>query len=123
MDNLNQTSPDSSILGNCLNCGGLVRVPVRSAADSKVRCPHCSNEYRLSEILDESVPALEIVEETPESFTAPLELAEPTVIQKEDIDEIIPSTTSMMPKALLDKFTHDEILKILSYLTSTKHGE
>ena len=83
MDNLNQTSPDSSILGNCLNCGGLVRVPVKSAADSKVRCPHCSNEYRLSEILDESVPALEIVEETPESFTAPLELAEPTVIQKD----------------------------------------
>lgn len=83
MDNLNQTSPDSSILGNCLNCGGLVRVPVKSAADSKVRCPHCSNEYRLSEILDESVPELEIVEETPESFTAPLELAEPTVIQKD----------------------------------------
>ncbi len=83
MDNLNQTSPDSSILGNCLNCGGLVRVPVRSAADSKVRCPHCSNEYRLNEILDESVPALEIVEEAPESFTAPLELAEPTVIQKD----------------------------------------
>ena len=83
MDNLNQTSPDLSILGNCLNCGGLVRVPVKSAADSKVRCPHCSNEYRLSEILDESVPALEIVEETPESFTAPLELAEPTVIQKD----------------------------------------
>ena len=51
------------------------------------------------------------------------EVPQPTVIQKEDIDEVIPSATSMMPKALLDKFTHEEILKILSYLTSTPHGD
>jgi putative heme-binding domain-containing protein len=51
------------------------------------------------------------------------EVPQPTVIQKDDIDEIIPSTLSMMPKALLDKFTHDEIMEILDYLTSTKLGE
>ena len=51
------------------------------------------------------------------------EVPQPTVIQKEDIEEIIPSTTSMMPKALLDKFTHDEVLQILSYLTGTEHRE
>ncbi|MDA7902484.1 hypothetical protein N9B31_02385 [Mariniblastus sp.] len=83
MDNPNQVSPDSSILGNCLNCQGLVRVPLKAAADSKVRCPHCSNEYRLSEILDESVPALEIVEEATESFAAPLVMEEPAEIQRE----------------------------------------
>ena len=83
MDTPSQASPDSSILGNCLSCEGLVRVPVTSAADSKVRCPHCSKEYRLNEILDDSVPVLEIVEETSEPFSAPLELEEPTVIQQD----------------------------------------
>lgn len=46
------------------------------------------------------------------------EVPEPKVIQKEDIEEIIPSTVSMMPKALLDKFTKEEILEILSYITA-----
>ena len=44
------------------------------------------------------------------------EVPEPKVIQKSDIDEIIPSTVSMMPKALLDKFSQDEIMEILSYI-------
>lgn len=83
MDNLDQASPESSILGNCLSCEGLVRIPVKSAADSKVRCPHCSTEYRLNEILNESVPALEIIEETSDSVAAPLIMEQPTVIQKD----------------------------------------
>lgn len=45
------------------------------------------------------------------------EVPKPKVIQKDDIEEIIPSSTSMMPKALLDKFTQDEIMEILSYIT------
>ena len=48
------------------------------------------------------------------------EAKQPKVIQKDDIDEIIPSTTSMMPKALLDKFTKDEILEILSYIMTAE---
>ena len=44
------------------------------------------------------------------------EVPKPKVIQKDDIEEIIPSSTSMMPKALLDKFTKEEILEILSYI-------
>ncbi len=43
------------------------------------------------------------------------EVPKPKVILKDNIEEIIPSTTSMMPKALLDKFTTDEIMEILSY--------
>ncbi len=45
------------------------------------------------------------------------EAREPTVIEKADIEEMIPSTTSLMPKALLDKFTHDELMEILAYVT------
>lgn len=46
------------------------------------------------------------------------EVPKPKVIQKDDIEEIIPSPTSMMPKALLDKFSKDEILEILAYITA-----
>lgn len=83
MDNLNQASPDSSILGNCLSCQGLVRVPVKSSADSKVRCPHCSNEYRLSEILDESVPALEIIDDAQQPVAIAPVIEAPEPFQKE----------------------------------------
>lgn len=48
------------------------------------------------------------------------EVPEPKIIQKSDIDEIVPSTTSMMPKALLDKFTENEIMELLAYLTGAE---
>lgn len=48
------------------------------------------------------------------------EAPKPKVIKKDDIEEIIPSTTSMMPKALLDKFSQDEIMEILNYITSSQ---
>ncbi|MBC8355252.1 MAG: c-type cytochrome [Planctomycetes bacterium] len=40
----------------------------------------------------------------------------PTVVKRDDIDEIEKSSKSMMPKALLDRFTKDEIFELLSYL-------
>ncbi|MEE3373074.1 MAG: c-type cytochrome [Planctomycetota bacterium] len=42
----------------------------------------------------------------------------PTVIAREDIDEMVKTSRSMMPKALLDRFTRQEILELLSYLES-----
>lgn len=44
------------------------------------------------------------------------EAPEPTVVQRSDIDEIDRSSKSMMPKALLDRFTKDEIFELLSYI-------
>ena len=44
------------------------------------------------------------------------EAPEPTVIKRDDIDEIEKSSKSLMPKALLDRFTKDEIFELLSYL-------
>lgn len=41
---------------------------------------------------------------------------QPKIIDKEDIDEQVRSDKSMMPKALLDRFSRDEILEILSYI-------
>lgn len=44
------------------------------------------------------------------------ESPEPTVIDRDDIEEMVRSATSMMPKALLDQYTRDEVLEILAYL-------
>lgn len=46
------------------------------------------------------------------------EAAEPKVIPRSDIDEMIKTSTSLMPKALLDRYTKDEIMELLAYLQS-----
>ena len=42
----------------------------------------------------------------------------PEVISREDIDEMEKSSTSLMPKGLLDRFTQEEILALLHHITS-----
>ena len=42
----------------------------------------------------------------------------PIVVKKDEIEEVIRSTKSLMPKALLDRFTEDEIFELLAYITS-----
>ena len=49
---------------------------------------------------------------------ASAEAKEPLVIAQDDIDAMVPSSVSMMPKALLDQYTQDEIFEILAYLES-----
>ncbi|MFK7768366.1 MAG: c-type cytochrome [Mariniblastus sp.] len=44
------------------------------------------------------------------------ESKKPTVIAKEEVDEMMQSSVSIMPKGLLDRFTEDEIFEILAYL-------
>lgn len=47
------------------------------------------------------------------------EAPKPTLIKKRDIDDIVKSAKSMMPKALLDQFTKDEIFELLAYLKAS----
>ncbi|MDG1510113.1 MAG: c-type cytochrome [Mariniblastus sp.] len=46
------------------------------------------------------------------------ESPEPTIIAQDDIDDMIKSSVSIMPKGLMDRFTEDEIFELLSYLRS-----
>ena len=46
------------------------------------------------------------------------EAKQPTVIPQDDIDVMIPSSVSMMPKALMDQYTKDEIFELMAYLES-----
>ncbi|TWU59084.1 Auracyanin-A precursor [Rubripirellula tenax] len=46
------------------------------------------------------------------------EAKEPTVIAQDDIEAMVPSSVSMMPKALMDQYTKEEIFELMSYLES-----
>lgn len=61
-----------------------------------------------------------VTEATRDSVTvvASPEAEEPTVIAQDDIEEMVKTSQSMMPKSLLDRYTRDEILEILAYLKS-----
>jgi len=43
-----------------------------------------------------------------------------TTILKEEIDEMAQSKKSIMPKALLDNFTKEEVLDLMNYLESNQ---
>ena len=63
----NPNSSENAIIGNCLSCQSLVRVPARAPANSKVRCPHCTQSFLLSQILDQAIPELELVDDSTDS--------------------------------------------------------
>ncbi len=44
------------------------------------------------------------------------ESSESTVIDLDDIDDMVKSSVSIMPKGLMDRFTEDEIFELLAYL-------
>jgi putative heme-binding domain-containing protein len=62
-----------------------------------------------------------IVSESPQQVSVienPLAKAEPTVISKSEIVAREKSAASIMPKGLLDKLTHEEILDLVAYLVA-----
>jgi putative heme-binding domain-containing protein len=62
-----------------------------------------------------------VVAETPEVVKVlenPLAKAEPVTIKKSDIAERKKAPTSIMPKGLLDKLTHEEILDLIAYVAA-----
>jgi len=44
------------------------------------------------------------------------EAKQPTIVAQDDIDEMVKTSTSMMPKALMDQYTQDEIFELMAYL-------
>ena len=45
---------------------------------------------------------------------------QPLVIPRDDIDEMVKSAISMMPKGVMDRYTHEEILELLAYLKAAQ---
>lgn len=65
MNRINKTtapSPSGPIIAaNCISCMGMVRIPHSLPVNTTVRCPHCQELFVLSELLDQSLPSVEIV--------------------------------------------------------------
>ena len=59
-----------------------------------------------------------LVSETEDNVTllAGADAIQPIVIEKDDIDVMQTSTISMMPKALMDQYSQDEVFELLAYL-------
>tara|TARA_R110002049_G_scaffold2750_4_gene21985 strand:+ start:165312 stop:167237 length:1926 start_codon:yes stop_codon:yes gene_type:complete len=79
-------------------------------------------KYQMHQVLtaDGRVVSGIIVAETDDDVTIleNPEAKDPTVIAQDDIDEMLPSKNSMMPKALMDQYTKDEIFELMAYLES-----
>ena len=79
-----QGKPTNSIIvGNCIACQGLVRVPSTINAQSNVRCPHCQETFAISTLLDQSVPELEVVDSEQDS-----EPAKPSLYIDQHVGEV-----------------------------------
>lgn len=61
---MSQSSNITAAYGNCPECGNLVRVPIDAKPRCQVNCPHCQAQFQLYQLLDLTVPELEIVSET-----------------------------------------------------------
>jgi putative heme-binding domain-containing protein len=62
-----------------------------------------------------------VLEETPERIKVienPLAKAEPVLLDRSEIEEHARSSTSIMPKGLLDKLTKEEILDLIAYIAA-----
>lgn len=55
-------TPNSIIVGNCIECSGLVRVSTTTSATASVRCPHCQQTFPLASLLEMAVPEVEVME-------------------------------------------------------------
>lgn len=63
MEVFNNPQSENMIVGNCVVCEGLVRVPLNANPNSIVRCPRCNADFRLIELLEKAAPILEVVED------------------------------------------------------------
>lgn len=50
------------ILGNCISCNGLMRVPVTTDVTHVARCPHCGVRFPVQQLIASAIPAAEIID-------------------------------------------------------------
>jgi putative heme-binding domain-containing protein len=107
------TGPDLTQAGGRFQVKDLVEAIVEP---SKV----VSDQYKASivQTSDGKVVSGRIVAEAPEKIvvvTDPEDATKFTEVRREDIEEIIPATESLMPKGLLDQLNEEEVLDLLAF--------
>ena len=87
-----------------------------------------SDQYKASivQTADGRVVTGRIVSESPEKITIvtdPENATKFVEIKRSDIDEILPSSESLMPKGLLDQLNEAEVLDLLAYTLSRGNAQ
>ena len=77
MSSAQPPNPSSTIVGNCIACSGLVRVPANANANASVRCPHCQQTFALMKLLESAVPEVEIIQQPSPNVPTPTPTAKP----------------------------------------------
>lgn len=119
---LNRIGPDLS--ESLAKWKGDPRLLLREIIDPSY---HVDPEYAVHLVITDSGATISglLVAETDDSLSLleNVEAQAPAVISKKEIEVHRRSNSSWMPKGLLDQFSRDEVLEILSFLISIQHGE
>jgi len=85
MSSAQPPNPGSTIVGNCIACNGLVRVPAKANANASVRCPHCQETFPLMKLLENAVPEVEVIQQPGPTVPAPTPTPTPTPTAKPEL--------------------------------------
>ena len=91
------------ILGNCISCNGLMRVPVTTDVTHVARCPHCEVRFPVQQLIASAIPAAEIIEGVVSEEITPIV---DRVREQSTDDSEKPRTKFEVPKQLHDGAKH-----------------
>ena len=102
--NMAGTQPElPMILGNCISCNGLMRVPVTTDVTHVARCPHCEVRFPVQQLIASAIPAAEIIEGALSEDLTPIV---DRVREQSTDDSEKPRTKFEVPKQLHDGAKH-----------------
>ena len=101
---MSSTEPERPmILGNCISCNGLMRVPVTTDVSHVACCPHCNERFPVQQMIASAIPAAEIIQgETAEDFTPAVDRVREPV----DEDVVKPRVKFEVPKQIYNGAKH-----------------
>ncbi len=101
---MSSTQPERPmILGNCISCNGLMRVPVTTDVTHVACCPHCEKRFPVQQLIASAIPAAEIIEgEVAEDYTPVVDRVREPV----DDDAVKPRVKFEVPKQIYNGAKH-----------------
>lgn len=101
---MSSTQPERPmILGNCIACNGLMRVPVTTDVSHVACCPHCEKRFPVQQLIASAIPAAEIIKgEVAEDYTPVVDRV------REPVDEaaVKPRVKFEVPKQIYNGAKH-----------------
>ena len=101
---MSSTQPERPmILGNCIACNGLMRVPVTTDVTHVACCPHCEKRFPVQQLIASAIPAAEIIEgEVAQDYTPVVD----RVREAPDENTVKPRIKFEVPKQIYNGAKH-----------------